>query len=255
MDRLSRLIEALSGVAPAPHPSLLLGAVDMSPYQVAQLYQFLGFGWTDPTAARQFVRYWTRRSQPLAALRRAPLHLQRRAMRSPRDLVELGAAGSDPQRHRARACLRKDWRRSMAPAGKTGTSNDGRDSWFAGYTGSYLGVVWVGNDDNAATGLYGASGAMRVWAKTFSVHCRTHLCSWATKGVEWVWLHPRARGEDRSSRVPAHAAWPSWRAMRQRHFDGCPLARCGIGLVVMMAATECGCCAVDDLNLAGLVQT
>ena len=53
-------------------------------------------------------------------------------------------------------------------AGKTGTSNDSRDSWFAGYTGDHLAVVWVGNDENEPTGLYGATGAMRVWSALFT---------------------------------------------------------------------------------------
>src|SRR6266581_3069121 len=53
-------------------------------------------------------------------------------------------------------------------AGKTGTSSDTRDSWFAGFTGSYLAVVWVGYDDNRTTGLTGAAGALPVWADTMA---------------------------------------------------------------------------------------
>jgi penicillin-binding protein 1B len=53
-------------------------------------------------------------------------------------------------------------------AGKTGTSSDTRDSWFAGFTGSYLAVAWVGYDDNRPTGLTGAAGALPVWVDTMA---------------------------------------------------------------------------------------
>ena len=49
-------------------------------------------------------------------------------------------------------------------AGKTGTTNDARDSWFAGFSERLLGVVWLGRDDNAPIRLTGSSGALRVWA-------------------------------------------------------------------------------------------
>ena len=49
-------------------------------------------------------------------------------------------------------------------AGKTGTSNDSRDSWFAGFSQDLLAVVWLGRDDNGSTPLTGATGALQVWA-------------------------------------------------------------------------------------------
>src|SRR6202041_2164024 len=58
--------------------------------------------------------------------------------------------------------------RGTVVAGKTGTSSDTRDSWFAGFTGSYVAVAWVGYDDNRATGLTGAAGALPVWADTLA---------------------------------------------------------------------------------------
>ncbi len=48
-------------------------------------------------------------------------------------------------------------------AGKSGTTNDTRDSWFAGYSGNHVAVVWLGLDDNKVTGLTGSSGALPVW--------------------------------------------------------------------------------------------
>ena len=50
-------------------------------------------------------------------------------------------------------------------AGKTGTSDETRDAWFVGYTPDLLALVWVGYDDNARTGLTGASGALPVWVR------------------------------------------------------------------------------------------
>ena len=48
-------------------------------------------------------------------------------------------------------------------AGKTGTTDDTRDAWFVGFTRELLALVWVGYDDNARTGLTGATGALPIW--------------------------------------------------------------------------------------------
>ena len=50
-------------------------------------------------------------------------------------------------------------------AGKTGTTNDRRDSWFAGYSPDRVTVVWVGYDDNAETRLSGSRAALPIWSR------------------------------------------------------------------------------------------
>jgi penicillin-binding protein 1B len=159
VGKVARVLEALiPGLDAKALPSLLLGAVDLSPFQVAQAYQYLAAdGHPTPLHALEAVidadgrplsRYV---HQPAAgdlveAARLVTFALQEAARRgTAASLVGLGLGG-------------------LNAAGKTGTSNDQRDSWFAGYTGRHLAVVWVGRDDNRATGLYGSTGAMRVWA-------------------------------------------------------------------------------------------
>lgn len=157
--KVARVLEALiPGARIEPLPSLLLGAVDLSPYQVAQAYQYFAADG---------------RAQPLVAVE-AVLDAEGRPLKrievelAPGDLV----AASRLVHYALRQSTIEGTARALAssgaaryqPAGKTGTSNDQRDSWFAGYTGDRLAVVWVGRDDNRETGLYGATGAMRVWA-------------------------------------------------------------------------------------------
>jgi penicillin-binding protein 1B len=74
----------------------------------------------------------------------------------------------------------------LAVAGKTGTTNDYRDSWFAGYAGDFVTVVWLGRDDNRPTGLTGSSGALVVWADIMRRISTRPLVLDAPQGVEWL---------------------------------------------------------------------
>ncbi len=59
-------------------------------------------------------------------------------------------------------------------AGKTGTTSDARDAWFAGMTPEHVAVAWVGYDDNTESGLTGASGAIPIWAN-YMIATTSHL--------------------------------------------------------------------------------
>ena len=159
---LARLMQNLGVNAPAdPQPSLILGSVDLSPLEVAQLYQGLASG-------GQVV--------PISAVREV-LDGQGRALtRFPRprgdasgaDVVKLvTVALNETTLSGTASSLSSGSGIRLDSAGKTGTSDDSRDSWYAGYTGEHLGVVWLGRDDNQPTRLTGASGALKVWTALF----------------------------------------------------------------------------------------
>ena len=139
------------------YPSLLLGAISMSPLEVAQLYQTLASnGFRSELRAVEAVT--TSDGEPLL---RYGMTTAQAIDPTSVYLLEYAMQGTF-ERGTARAM--KDSLASHLPlAGKTGTTNDLRDSWFAGYGDDLVGVVWLGHDDNRETGLTGASGALRVW--------------------------------------------------------------------------------------------
>jgi len=79
-------------------------------------------------------------------------------------------------------------------AGKTGTTNDQRDSWFAGFSGDHLAVVWVGRDDNGPTPLTGATGAMGIWTDIMSTATTRPLSLLKPAQVDYFWVQPQEGG-------------------------------------------------------------
>ncbi|MEW8397741.1 MAG: penicillin-binding protein 1B, partial [Candidatus Thiodiazotropha sp.] len=77
-------------------------------------------------------------------------------------------------------------------AGKTGTTDKLRDSWFAGFDRKHVAVVWVGRDDNRPTGLTGSSGAMRVWARFMNAIGISPLQGNRPLGVEMLAIDPES---------------------------------------------------------------
>jgi penicillin-binding protein 1B len=76
----------------------------------------------------------------------------------------------------------------LVVAGKTGTSNDYRDSWFAGFSGGHVIVVWMGHDDNATTGLTGTSGALQAWTRLMASISTTSFEPLMPEAVEDRWI-------------------------------------------------------------------
>ncbi|PJK04801.1 penicillin-binding protein 1B [Lysobacteraceae bacterium NML91-0268] len=182
-ERVAELARTLAGVQMPPNPSLLLGATEQSPYAMTQMYQFLASGGeVQPLRAVRGVL--DAKGQALNRYDSAPPPAQQGDAVATRLItIALQQAVSNGTGRR----LLADGLGRLKPAGKTGTSNDGRDSWFAGWTGDHLAVVWMGNDQNQATGLYGSTGAMRVWSGIFQ-HLPSRALEVGDEGIEWQWV-------------------------------------------------------------------
>jgi penicillin-binding protein 1B len=182
-ERLTHLINVLAGLKAEANPAVILGSTDQSPYGMTQLYQFLASGGE---------------IQPLHAVRGvvdAQGKLLKRYDKSPApaqegdsiaaNLISVGLQQVVASGTAAR--LNAEGLSHLQAAGKTGTSNDGRDSWYAGYTGDHLAVIWMGNDQNEQTGLFGASGAMRVWSGIFR-NLPSKPLRVNNKGLDWQYV-------------------------------------------------------------------
>jgi penicillin-binding protein 1B len=147
---------------PTLNPSMLLGTVEMTPLEVVQVYTSLANGGFR-ARLRAVHAVLDERGRPLKSFK-----VQVEAAAPPAAVYQLDRMLMLVTTHGTGRDAPARLPRGLIVAGKTGTSSDTRDSWFAGFTGSYLSVVWVGYDDNRVTGLTGAAGALPVWADTLA---------------------------------------------------------------------------------------
>jgi len=154
VDTISAL--GINKAIPA-YPSLALGAVTLSPMQVASLYQSLAAnGFHSPL--RSVSSVLDKNKQPLE---RYSLDVESQVR--PEAVALINSALIDVTKYGTAKRLSDTL--TIQVAGKTGTSDDLRDSWFAGFSGDVVAVVWTGYDDNLPTSLTGSSGAMKIWQK------------------------------------------------------------------------------------------
>ncbi len=152
------------GVARPPqlYPSLLLGALELTPYEIAQSYGTLANGgFRVPLRAVRAVVDGSGRT-----LARASLALEQVA--DPVAVYALNQGLVQVMERGTGRTARRLLPAGLATAGKTGSSDGLRDSWFAGFSAEHLVVAWVGNDGNAGIGLTGGAGAAQVWARVLA---------------------------------------------------------------------------------------
>jgi len=163
-------------------PSILIGAVDMSPIQVTNMYHTIAAeGVHTPLHAIREVL--NAEGHPL---KRYAIELDQRF--SPQSTFELQHALQAVLREGTGRSVYNSFPQTLPLAGKTGTTNDQRDSWFAGFSGEHLAVVWVGKDDNSKTPLSGASGALQVWADLMRQLPTQGVNQQPPEGVSYDWI-------------------------------------------------------------------
>lgn len=147
------------------YPAMLLGSASMTPMDVATMYQTIASGGFN-SPIRSIRSVLTADGKPLG---RYPFETQQRFNTGTVYLLQ----------YAMQAVMREGTGRSaynqipssVNVAGKTGTTNLSKDSWFTGFGQDLLATVWMGKDDNGNTSLTGASGALQVWS-TFMKEAR-----------------------------------------------------------------------------------
>jgi penicillin-binding protein 1B len=140
-----------------PYPSVALGAFEISPMEIAAAYAVLANGGVriEPNAIVGVLtsdgRILDRKERPLKqSLPADAVFLVDSILRG---AVDRGTAGG----------ARAGGLRGIL-AGKTGTTNDGRDAWFVGFSPRFLATIWVGYDDNRGLNLSGSQAAVPIFA-------------------------------------------------------------------------------------------
>lgn len=163
------------------YPSVLLGSVNLSPMDMLGVYQvFATGGFRTPIHSIRSVsdsRGRVLQRSGLSTERSIPPEANYLTNYALQEVVKSGTA-------KRLQSLGGD----LDLAGKTGTTNDYRDAWFAGYSGNYVSVVWVGRDDNKPIGLSGGSGALPVWIDYMNRLKLTPVRMAEPEGIEWLWL-------------------------------------------------------------------
>lgn len=141
------------------YPSILLGAVPLSPFNVAEIFQTIAAnGFVMPLRSIEAVN--DAEGQLLSSY-----GIKGKQAISP-DTIQWLRWGLEQVAENGTAKA-LNGSIPLPVAAKTGTSNDQRDAWFMGFDNRHLGVVWVGRDDNKPMPLVGSTAALPIWLESF----------------------------------------------------------------------------------------
>ena len=175
-------------------PAMLLGAYTISPYDVTKLYQTIAnqggrieLTTVDTIADRQGNIIY---QHDKTAKQVVPQEAAFQTLFAMQQTVERGTARS----------LQNDYA-DLRLAGKTGTTNDARDTWFVGIDGKNISTVWLGRDDNGETKLTGASGALQIYKDYLSHTYIEKLKLNKPENMKWVGITQHGSWDCDSNRV------------------------------------------------------
>lgn len=183
IDQVLHTLKRLGIERELPHyPSVILGAGGLSPIEVAAMYQTIAAGGFD-SPLRTIRDVTSSDGEPLS---RYPLQVEQRFDAGVIHLLYY--ALQETMREGTGRNVYNYVSKDINVAGKTGTTDDLRDSWFAGFTGDRLAVVWLGNDDNTPTGLTGSRGALTVWGQLMSRIAPASFTGTPPDEVSYQWV-------------------------------------------------------------------
>ena len=167
------------------YPALLLGAANLSPMNVAQMYQTIASGGFR-TPLRTIRAVLTSNGKPL---QRFPLSVEPAFEGVP--VFQLNTALRAAAREGTGKNMYLQLPKELILAGKTGTTDDLRDSWFVGFGENVLAAVWLGLDDNKPAGITGAGGALKVWSELMANIEVNSLSDAPPPELESAWINRR----------------------------------------------------------------
>jgi penicillin-binding protein 1B len=193
LDRVREMARKLGFGDLPPYPSIVLGGIEVTPMQVARAYAIMANGGLEvpPYAVTAVMDREGRviEGHEIKAEQILPASLAYEIDSMLQQVIKHGT-GHD--------AIKAGFKRPAA--GKTGTTNDEKDAWFAGFTPDLLTVVWTGFDKKEELDLTGAQAALPIWT-TFMMDAEAGRpeASFPTPPGISIWNAPPAPSEDESA--------------------------------------------------------